>query len=163
MTTTCTGTMHSTWNAYKLHGCTCPSDNRERFVAHRQRTKRDDAKRLAQKRADGAATAPQHPARQITMRPAGSAERELRERTDLACRHVDADLFFPTGTGGSADAQIKVARTICAACPFEAQRLCLRAALDRGDDFAVLAGSTPKQRREMRRLAEERLREQVAA
>ncbi len=161
MTTTCTGTQHDTWKAYKHHGCTCPSENRERYVAHRQRTKRDDAKRLAQKRADGVATAPQHPTRQITMRPAGPAERELRERTDLACRHVDPDLFFPTGTGGSADAQIKVARTICGVCP--AQRLCLRAALERGDDHAVLAGSTPKQRREMRRLAEERLREQVAA
>ena len=38
-------------------------------------------------------------------------------RDDAACRHADADLFFPIGTMGPTLRQVDEAKRICRACP----------------------------------------------
>lgn len=64
-------------------------------------------------------------------------------RESAACAGVDSELFFPaTATG------VKTARSICAPCPVKAE--CLAFALER-DPWGVWAGTTRRERREMRR------------
>lgn len=76
-----------------------------------------------------------------------------------ACRAVDPELFYPLGREGSPGYErgLAEARAVCSGCPVRGA--CLRYALDSGDAFAVLAGTTPGQRRELRlRLGRVRLR-----
>jgi WhiB family redox-sensing transcriptional regulator len=69
-----------------------------------------------------------------------------------ACRSIDIDVFVPTGERGpSARAAVDTAKAICRRCPVADQ--CLTWALDVGDDWAILGGTTRDERRAMRRQA----------
>ena len=64
-------------------------------------------------------------------------------RGSAACAGVDSEMFFPeTATG------VKTARSICAPCLVKAE--CLAFALE-SDPWGVWAGTTRRERREMRR------------
>lgn len=70
-------------------------------------------------------------------------------RDDAACRGVDPDLFYPPK--GSPVAY-EPARALCASCPVAAD--CLDYALatfDQKDDCGMWAGTTPMQRRDIRK------------
>lgn len=60
------------------------------------------------------------------------------------CLDADPELFFPA-KGGSADP----AKAVCAACPVRVP--CLDYALDHGERLGVWGGTTPRERRELRR------------
>lgn len=66
-----------------------------------------------------------------------------------ACRDADPDLFFPLGASEHSPAQVEAAAAVCAGCPVTAQ--CLTWALDTGQDHGIWAGTTPEERRTMRR------------
>ncbi len=61
----------------------------------------------------------------------GRARCRMNEwRTRAACRSVDPDVFFPTAEAGPVyDAQVAVAKAVCAGCPVRAE--CLAEALVR--------------------------------
>lgn len=61
------------------------------------------------------------------------------------CRDFDPELWFPVGSGQYAEAQYEIARSICHTCPVEAK--CLKASLERGDDWGMFGGQTPDERR----------------
>ena len=72
-----------------------------------------------------------------------SAEREWRSRA--ACRGADGEIFFPTATEGPTyEAQVAVAKAICAGCPVRAE--CLDEALLR-IPYGIAGGLTPEERR----------------
>lgn len=64
-------------------------------------------------------------------------------RDEAVCAGVDSEMFFPDTASG-----IKTARRICAPCPVKAE--CLAFALER-DPWGVWAGTTRRERRELRR------------
>lgn len=66
-------------------------------------------------------------------------------RNSAACRGMDPGLFYGV-RGGAVPREVTAA---CASCPVRAE--CLEWALRTGDDFAYLGGTTPGQRRDMRR------------
>ena len=70
-------------------------------------------------------------------------------RNEAACRHVDADLFFPVGSSGDAVGHIKAAQAICRRCPV--QEACLRFALATNQDAGVWGGKDENERRTMRK------------
>lgn len=70
-----------------------------------------------------------------------------RERA--ACRGEEPELFFPVGASGPALRQIEQAKEVCRHCPVIAQ--CLAAALANGEDAGIWGGTTPEERRLMRR------------
>lgn len=58
-----------------------------------------------------------------------------------SCAEVEPDLFFPeAGSPGAA------AKRVCARCPV--RRRCLRAAIERGEEFGVWGGLTAAERNE---------------
>jgi WhiB family redox-sensing transcriptional regulator len=63
---------------------------------------------------------------------------------DIACRGEDTRLFFPASDFG-----IGPAMAICGRCTHRAE--CLQWALDTKQNFGIWGGTTPEQRREMRR------------
>lgn len=70
-------------------------------------------------------------------------------RDEAACRHTDADLFFPTGTKGAAIGQILAAKAVCRGCP--AREPCLRFALESNQEAGVWGGKDEDERRMLRR------------
>jgi WhiB family transcriptional regulator, redox-sensing transcriptional regulator len=66
-----------------------------------------------------------------------------------ACREVDPEIFFPIGTTGAALIQVEQARAVCTRCPVAAE--CLDRALSTGQDHGVWGGTTPEERRALRR------------
>ena len=64
-----------------------------------------------------------------------------------ACTGIFPELFFYSGNPGHSEADVKAGLDICATCPVIRQ--CLRFAFDTGDQYAVLGGTTPAQRRLM--------------
>ena len=70
-------------------------------------------------------------------------------RALAACRSVDANLFFPTGTTGSALAQVQAAKAFCRSCPV--QRACLEFALETNQENGVWGGKDEVERRRLRR------------
>jgi len=64
------------------------------------------------------------------------------------CKEVDPDLFFPVGTTGPAEAQLRAAKSVCAPCPV--QEICLQWALDTGQDAGVWGGLSEEERRAIR-------------
>jgi WhiB family redox-sensing transcriptional regulator len=60
-----------------------------------------------------------------------------------ACREVPADLFFPEKGESN-----RPAKAICARCPVRGE--CLEAALDRGENFGVFGGLSPRERMALR-------------
>jgi hypothetical protein len=73
-------------------------------------------------------------------------------RARAACRSgVDPETFFPTAEGGPAyEAQVAVAKAVCAGCPVS--RDCLREALVRLP-YGIAGGLTPEERRRLARRA----------
>jgi hypothetical protein len=74
--------------------------------------------------------------------------------TDHAiCRDADPDLFFPIGYGAPVlQDQIAAAKTVCANCPVTAD--CLAWALRVGEPDGIWGGTTPEERRYLRREAD---------
>lgn len=68
-----------------------------------------------------------------------------------ACRNSDPELFFPVSTTGPAAGQVAEARAVCASCPVRAE--CLDWALNTGQADGIWGGTTPEERRTMRRNA----------
>lgn len=69
-------------------------------------------------------------------------------RDQAACRHIDADLFFPVGSTGDAIAQIQAAKEVCRSCP--AQRACLQFALETNEEAGIWGGKDEEERRRLR-------------
>jgi WhiB family transcriptional regulator, redox-sensing transcriptional regulator len=72
-------------------------------------------------------------------------------RDNAACLRADPDLFFPVGTTGPALHQVDDAKRVCLTCPVRER--CLRWALDQGIGSGVWGGTTPEERRAIRRAA----------
>jgi WhiB family transcriptional regulator, redox-sensing transcriptional regulator len=70
-------------------------------------------------------------------------------REGVACLDADPELFFPIGTQGGSLGQIEEAKRICRRCPVRLQ--CLAWALDTGVTDGVWGGTTPDERRIIRR------------
>lgn len=71
-------------------------------------------------------------------------------RTRAACLEEDPDLFFPDGERGySSLNQLELARTVCRRCPV--RLTCLRAAMNTGATYGMWGGTTPDERRSLRR------------
>lgn len=69
---------------------------------------------------------------------------------DAACRGVDPEVFFPVAAGGTALAEeVAAAKAICARCPVSAE--CLEWAVEVGEAYGVWGGTTPHERRYLRR------------
>ena len=65
-------------------------------------------------------------------------------QADAECRDLPPDLFFPSSGPGT-----EAAKAVCATCPVCAD--CLDAALRRVEQHGVWGGTTPRERRRMRR------------
>jgi WhiB family redox-sensing transcriptional regulator len=61
-----------------------------------------------------------------------------------ACRGTDTEIFFPANAEEEAEAL-----SICATCPVRAQ--CLDYAVRNRETYGIWGGTTPEQRRRMRR------------
>ena len=70
-------------------------------------------------------------------------------RALAACRSVDANLFFPTGSTGSALAQLHTAKAFCRSCPVQGE--CLEFALQTNQEDGVWGGKDETERRRLRR------------
>jgi WhiB family transcriptional regulator, redox-sensing transcriptional regulator len=68
---------------------------------------------------------------------------------EAACRHDDPELFFPEGTTGPALSQTMRARQVCQSCPVRTP--CLALALEHSLGFGIWGGTTPEERRAIRR------------
>jgi WhiB family transcriptional regulator, redox-sensing transcriptional regulator len=70
---------------------------------------------------------------------------------DAACREpgVDPELFFPVSEFGLGVRQVAAARAVCARCPV--QRECRDWALQAGEPAGIWGGTTPEERRLLRR------------
>lgn len=68
-----------------------------------------------------------------------------------ACRRsgVDPEIFFPVSEAGPALNQVAEAKAICARCPVTSE--CLAWALRAGEPVGVWGGTTPEERRYLRR------------
>ncbi len=66
-----------------------------------------------------------------------------------ACRAEDPELFFPIGTTGPALHEAEEAKAVCAHCPVRNE--CLDWALRVGEAHGVWGGTTPEERRWLRR------------
>ncbi|MFE6460418.1 WhiB family transcriptional regulator [Streptomyces cinereoruber] len=66
-----------------------------------------------------------------------------------ACRGEDPDLFFPVGETGPALLQEEEAKAVCRRCPLMVS--CLQGALDRNETEGVWGGTSPRDRRNLRR------------
>lgn len=65
------------------------------------------------------------------------------------CTTEDPELFFPTSYGDDYRHQINEAKAVCRKCPFSTKANCLEFALDTGDKWAILGGTTPPEREVM--------------
>jgi len=72
-----------------------------------------------------------------------------RWRDDAACRHTNAELFFPAGSTGTAVDQIEAAKSVCRACPV--QDACLQFALESNQEAGIWGGKDEDERRKLRR------------
>ncbi|MCA2229147.1 WhiB family transcriptional regulator [Nonomuraea sp. NPDC052129] len=70
-------------------------------------------------------------------------------RHRAACRDVDPELFFPIGNTGPALMQIEEAKQVCRSC--SAVDLCLKWALESGQDAGVWGGLSEDERRALKR------------
>jgi WhiB family redox-sensing transcriptional regulator len=69
-------------------------------------------------------------------------------RLEASCRHVDPDLFFPTGTARSAADHIEAAKAVCRTCPVRVS--CLDFALSSHQDAGIWGGTSEEERRAIR-------------
>lgn len=66
-----------------------------------------------------------------------------------ACRGLDPELFFPIGTVGPALEEVSEAKAVCRRCPVRSE--CLDWALRMGEAHGIWGGTTPEERRFLRR------------
>jgi WhiB family redox-sensing transcriptional regulator len=66
-----------------------------------------------------------------------------------ACRGVDPELFYPVSAAGPAVTQVAEAKAVCARCLARAD--CLAWALRAGEPDGIWGGTTPDERRYLRR------------
>jgi hypothetical protein len=70
-------------------------------------------------------------------------------RHRAACLTEDPELFFPIGNSGPAIAQVEQAKRVCNRCAV--QDICLKWALDTGQDAGVWGGLSEEERRSLKR------------
>ena len=70
---------------------------------------------------------------------------------DAACRGADPEIFYPVGFTGPALRQEETAKQICAGCVVRSD--CLAWALRAGEPDGIWGGTTPEERRSMRRMS----------
>lgn len=63
---------------------------------------------------------------------------------EAVCAQVDPDLWYPDHILASGPA-----KALCATCPVQAE--CLTAALDQDEQYGVWGGTTPRDRRKLRK------------
>ena len=68
-----------------------------------------------------------------------------------ACLREDPEIFFPPTEAGLGLEQITVAKEICHDCPVQAE--CLDHAITFGEGAGIWGGTTPEERRLLRRQA----------
>ncbi|MDA8277670.1 MAG: WhiB family transcriptional regulator [Actinomycetota bacterium] len=66
------------------------------------------------------------------------------------CSEFDAQLFFPVGVTGDAEAQINRAKSVCSRCPVSMQ--CLEFALRTNQEYGIWGGRDEEERRVIRRM-----------
>ncbi len=81
-------------------------------------------------------------------------------RHRAACLTEDPELFFPIGNSGPAIAQIEQARRVCQRC--EVADVCLKWALETGQDAGVWGGLSEDERRSLKRRTARARRQSVA-
>lgn len=110
-----------------------------------------------QRRAFAKARRPEPHPRQCKPRAITKADITEKEGCDMttldwqaraACRDHDPELFFPVSEIGPGARQVERAKAVCAGCPVRLD--CLIGAFERGDEWAVLGGTTPTERRALR-------------
>ena len=69
-------------------------------------------------------------------------------RDRAACIGEDPELFFPDGNTGPALRQAEAAKAVCRRC--QVAEICLRWALDSGQDVGVWGGMSEDERRALR-------------
>ena len=75
-------------------------------------------------------------------------QRDIDWRTRAACRSMDPEIWFPAATEGPTyEAQVAVAKAVCAGCPVRAA--CLDEAVR--IPYGIAGGLTPEERRGRRR------------
>jgi WhiB family redox-sensing transcriptional regulator len=74
-----------------------------------------------------------------------------------ACREpgIDPELFFPVSESGPAVWQVAAAKAVCARCPVTAD--CLSWAMRAGEADGIWGGTTPGERRTLRRVSPTRV------
>jgi WhiB family transcriptional regulator, redox-sensing transcriptional regulator len=70
-------------------------------------------------------------------------------RAASACLNTDPDVFFPVAVGSAASKQVARAMRICAGCTVRQQ--CLDFAMRSGEKDGIWGGTTPEERRRLRR------------
>jgi WhiB family redox-sensing transcriptional regulator len=70
-------------------------------------------------------------------------------RHKAACLDSDPELFFPIGNTGPALLQIEESKAVCRRC--EVQEICLKWAIDTGQDAGVWGGLSEDERRALKR------------
>ena len=70
-------------------------------------------------------------------------------RHRAACLTEDPELFFPIGNSGPAIAQIEQAKRVCSHC--EVSDVCMKWALESGQDAGVWGGLSEDERRSLKR------------
>lgn len=70
-------------------------------------------------------------------------------RHRAACLTEDPELFFPIGNSGPALAQGEQAKAVCQRC--EVRDVCLKWALETGQDAGVWGGMSEEERRSLKR------------
>ena len=85
----------------------------------------------------------------MAAEPGGPADGARKWRTEAACQQLPTDLFFPIGHGPRAQAQTRLAKEVCNACPVRAQ--CLAYALATNARYGVFGGLGEDERRELRK------------
>lgn len=66
------------------------------------------------------------------------------QSTAPPCRSIDPDVFFPPSYGPTFIRQVLAAKTVCQRCNISPA--CLTDALDRGEQFGIWGGTTPRER-----------------
>ncbi|WP_239311128.1 MULTISPECIES: WhiB family transcriptional regulator [unclassified Frankia] len=77
-------------------------------------------------------------------------------RHSALCRDEDLEIFFPIGTTGLAEQQIKQAKAVCRRCAITND--CLSWALETGQVAGVWGGLTEEERRTLKRQARSQVR-----
>ena len=90
-----------------------------------------------------------HVSRNRRARTHTKEKHTLDWRHRAACLTEDPELFFPIGNSGPALAQVEQAKRVCNRC--EVSDICLKWALDTGQDAGVWGGLSEEERRSLKR------------